>query len=154
MKNRFATAKAPTMLFCNPNACYYEYLNFQTEWLDYYVNLGINLVIWNYRGYGRSQGRRTLGPTSNMKDGLKIFEFMKNSQMAQGKLGVHGESLGGSIASYIARHSQVDFIFADRTFASLPAVVYWSFGGRIIEGVFRFLTRWNEGCWENYYLAE
>jgi hypothetical protein len=29
-------------------------MTMQSEWLDYYVNLGVNLVVWNYRGYGRS----------------------------------------------------------------------------------------------------
>ena len=43
-----------TVIFCNPNACFYEYLAYQTEWVDYYHSLGVNLVIWNYRGYGRS----------------------------------------------------------------------------------------------------
>ena len=43
-----------TILFCNPNACFYEYLHYQTEWIDYYHNLGVNIVIWNYREYSRS----------------------------------------------------------------------------------------------------
>lgn len=58
----------PTMLFCNPNACFYEYLYYQTEWVDFYVNMGVNVVIWNYRGYGRSQSG-SISPTAFMKDG-------------------------------------------------------------------------------------
>lgn len=90
------------MLFCNPNACYYEYLQYQTEWLDYYVNMGVNVVIWNYRGYGRSQGGRKIGPQAIMKDGEKVFQYVK-SKLITGKIGVHGESLGGCVASYIAK---------------------------------------------------
>ena len=45
----------PTMVFCNPNASVYELLSMQSEWLEYYINLGVNLVVWNYRGYGRSK---------------------------------------------------------------------------------------------------
>lgn len=43
------------VLFCNPNAAFYEYLNYQTEWMHFYTHvLGMNMIIFNYRGYGRS----------------------------------------------------------------------------------------------------
>ena len=43
------------VLFCNPNAVFYEYLNYQTEWMHFYTHvLGMNMIIFNYRGYGRS----------------------------------------------------------------------------------------------------
>ena len=51
---------------------------------------------------------------------------------------VHGESLGGMIASYVTmksntgmiggRNTHVDFAYIDRTFASLDNVAYWSSG--------------------------
>jgi hypothetical protein len=49
----------PTMIFCNPNAGYAEFLYYQSEWLDYYVNNGINMFVWNYRGFGLSEGNPT-----------------------------------------------------------------------------------------------
>ena len=69
--------QVPTIIFCNPNACYYEYLPYQTEWVDFYYNLGINLVIWNYRSYGRSQSGH-ISPTAIMKDGEKVFQYVKS----------------------------------------------------------------------------
>ena len=44
----------PTVIFCNPNAGSYEYMANQSEYLNYYVNNGVNVVLWNYRGFGRS----------------------------------------------------------------------------------------------------
>ena len=44
------------------------------------------------------------------------------------KLGVHGESLGGCIAVYLAKECVLDFLIADRTFSSLPAVVFFNYG--------------------------
>jgi len=41
------------MILCNPNAATYEYLNLLSEFFNYYKQLGFNLVIWNYPGYGR-----------------------------------------------------------------------------------------------------
>lgn len=51
---------------------------------------------------------------------------------------VHGESLGGMVASYVTmksntgmiggRNIHIDFAYIDRTFASLDNVAYWSSG--------------------------
>ena len=47
---------------------------------------------------------------------------------------VHGESMGGMVASYVAMRSginkelPVDFAFIDRTFASLDSVAFWQSG--------------------------
>jgi hypothetical protein len=49
----------PTMMYCNPNAGYYEFTHYQSEWMDYYISMGVNVILWNYRSYGRSKGRAT-----------------------------------------------------------------------------------------------
>lgn len=46
----------PTMIFCNPNAGFAEFFQYQSDWLDYYVQMGINVFVWNYRGYSLSEG--------------------------------------------------------------------------------------------------
>ena len=63
---------------------------------------------------------------------------------------MHGESLGGCVASYIAKKCKVDFVFVDRTFSSLVDVAYWTFGGRVVGTLFKIFTRWTEQCWANY----
>jgi hypothetical protein len=136
------------VIFCNPNACYYEYLPYQTEWINYYYNLGVNLVVWNYRCYGRSQGG-SISPTAIMKDGEKVYQYVK-SNLVTGKIGIHGESLGGCVAPYVAKKCQVDFLFSDRTFASVVDIAHWGFGGQVASLIFRFLTGWNEECWKNF----
>lgn len=80
-----------TVLFCNPNACFYEYLHYQTEWIDYYYQLGVNVVIWNYREYSRS-GKpagffqslssffcSSISPTAIMRDGEKVCQYVKSN---------------------------------------------------------------------------
>jgi predicted alpha/beta-fold hydrolase len=136
------------MIFCNPNACYYEYLPYQTEWVDFYYSLGVNLVIWNYRCYNRSQSS-SISPSGIMKDGEKVYQYLK-SNMVTGKIGIHGESLGGCVASYVAKKNLVDFVFSDRTFSSLADMAQYSFGGKLTKFLFRVLTRWSEECDTNY----
>ena len=41
----------PTILFCNPNAGYYEFMFYESEWIEFYHKRNINLFLWNYRGY-------------------------------------------------------------------------------------------------------
>lgn len=67
----------------------------------------------------------------------ELFGGSKKSK-PEVKIMVHGESLGGMAASYVAmksnsgmiwaRNIPVDFAFIDRTYASLDNVAYWSAG--------------------------
>ena len=59
-----------------------------------------------------------ISPIAIMKDGDKVYQYVRSS-MVTGKIGIHGESLGGCVASFIAKKNNVDFIFSDRTFASV-----------------------------------
>ena len=52
------------------------------------------------------------------QDGEHVTKYVKSS-LVTGKVGVHGVSLGGSVASYIATKVQLDFLFVDRSFQSL-----------------------------------
>ena len=145
-----ARPDSPTMLFCNPNAGFYEFAYYQSEWLEYYIQAGVNVMMWNYRGYGRTKGRPT--PSNLKKDGVAIAEYLKTVRKV-GVLGVHGESLGGMVATHIARTCGVDFLFADRTFASLESVAHFNFG-RVAHTLYRLLTWWNTDSAEDYLFAD
>lgn len=58
----------PTVLFCNPNGGLYEFSCFQIEFIDIYVRNNMNVFMYNYRGYGRSQGRPS--PENILSDGV------------------------------------------------------------------------------------
>ena len=44
----------PTFLLCNPNAMFYQYMVNQPHayYLRFFLNKNINVMVWNYRGYG------------------------------------------------------------------------------------------------------
>ena len=84
-----------------------------------------------------------------MRDGEKVYQYLKSS-MVTGKIGIHGESLGGCVASYVAKKNKLDFVFADRTFASLLDVAHHRFGGTFIRIMFQVITRWSEECDVNF----
>jgi alpha/beta superfamily hydrolase len=47
-----------TFILCNPNAMAYQHMiNYpHAYYLKYFLNKQINVVVWNYRGYGRTKG--------------------------------------------------------------------------------------------------
>lgn len=47
---------APTAMICNPNGCFYELLGYDDSWLNFYIKNDFNVFLWNYRGYGNSEG--------------------------------------------------------------------------------------------------
>ena len=113
------------IIYCNPNAGFYEFCYFQSEWVEFYIQQGVNVMLWNYRGYGRSKGKRSL--SIYKKDAEALVSYLRRVKGVR-KLGVHGESLGGSVACHIARTCGLDFLFADRTFTSLEDVALFNFG--------------------------
>ena len=84
-----------------------------------------------------------------MQDGVKVFQYVK-SKFVAGKIGVHGESLGGSVAAYIGSKCNTDFVFVDRSFSSLQDVAYWTFGGRATAMAYKIFTRWSTLSWPNF----
>lgn len=44
----------PTMIMCNPNALFYHHMvnSPNAFWLNFFLRKGVNIMAWNYRGYG------------------------------------------------------------------------------------------------------
>jgi pimeloyl-ACP methyl ester carboxylesterase len=63
------------MIICNPNMGYAECQIYDSNWPDFYLDYGINVVLWNYRGYGKSTGKPS--PTNNRNDIEMVYNFAK-----------------------------------------------------------------------------
>jgi hypothetical protein len=87
------------------------------------LDFGINVVLWNYRGYGNSTGIPT--PTTNRLDAELVCQWarLKTSEAVRDKksvkIGVHGISIGGLAAAHLGRIGSVEFMFLDRTFSNI-----------------------------------
>jgi len=92
-----------TVLYCAPNAGMYETFAMIPEtasWLGYYTNvLGMDVVFFNYRGYNLSSGVPT--PDRVKADGISVYTYIKHVMNVR-RLIVHGESVGGMVATHIA----------------------------------------------------
>jgi alpha/beta superfamily hydrolase len=90
------------------------------------LNFGINIVLWNYRGYGKSTGSPS--PEGNRADIELVYHWARQKtieavrNLKPIKIGVHGISIGGLAASHLGRIGAVDFLFMDRTFSDLQSI--------------------------------
>jgi hypothetical protein len=71
----------------------------------------VNVVIFDYRGYGRSSGDP--GVLNMESDALRIYDYVR--AQTSGKLIVHGQSLGSFIAGYVAKNRPVDGLILEST---------------------------------------
>jgi pimeloyl-ACP methyl ester carboxylesterase len=107
------------VLICQPNAAMYELSCYNEQLLNFYLKKGITIVLWNYRGYGRSYGSPTM---ENMaQDGQNILRMIKK-RLKPSKLMIYGRSLGGHVAKSMCETGLVDAIVLDRTFSSIGYV--------------------------------
>ena len=145
------------VLICGPNAGVYEYSWRFAEWAERYGQLGFDVCLFNYRGYGRSAARyeaQLLGgwlgnlaftdasprPAALRRDAEAVAMYLLQEASARA-LVVHGESLGGIAACHLGSLGLADFLVADRTFDTLTTagrhmVGAWS------ESALVLLTRW------------
>jgi alpha-beta hydrolase superfamily lysophospholipase len=103
----FSDKKRPNILFFHGNgetASDYEPIG------SAYNQIGVNLFVADYRGYGRSGGRPTL--TAMIKDAHPIFDGFKRVLKEKGFLGnlfIMGRSLGSASALELASNYQSQF---------------------------------------------
>jgi len=138
-QTKFDTSKT-TMIFCQPNAGYYEAMLQDSEWIDFYLENGLNVFLWNYRGFARSTG--TPNPDLIRRDGESVVDYLRQ-ELGVKKIGVHGQSLGGLVATHLAKHKGLDYLCADRTFSELANIAELTYG-RIAGALYRLITWWTD----------
>ena len=128
----------PTFILCNPNAMFYQYMVNQPHayYLRFFLNKNINVLVWNYRGYGLSTGTPT--PSNIRQDGDQLLRYLRQTLGLTGKIGVYGRSLGGVVVSHLV--DKVDFIFADRTFSNFDVLANRKFYSPISKYLFKLTS--------------
>lgn len=138
---------SPTVIFWNPNGAFYETFVYDGAWFDFYSELGFNIFLWNYRGYGRSRGQ--ISPSAIVSDANELVTKLKLTR-GIGKLLIHGISLGGGVAWHLGLNPAVTAIFADRTFSALDNVVKEDFSRlHFLFNLFTFY-KWKNQCADKF----
>ncbi|MGE3311784.1 MAG: alpha/beta hydrolase [Limisphaerales bacterium] len=82
------------------------------------LELGVNVLAYDYRGYGRSEGRPN--ETGTYLDAEAALEWLQQRGFAPSQVVAFGESLGGGIATELAlRHPDLRGLVLQSTFTSL-----------------------------------
>ena len=107
------------MILCQPNAGYYELAALSSHLLEFYLENDVTVVLWNYRGYGDSEGYCTM---QNIKSDARTLANFVKKKLKPRMIAVHGISLGGHAAKGLSEC--VDIVLVDRTFSYISETFY------------------------------
>lgn len=91
-------------------------LRYYEAWLE----LGVNIFTFDYRGYGQSEGVPSEAGT--YLDGQAAHAWLRQRGFAPDYIILLGKSLGGGIASEVAVREKVGGLILQNTFSSVPDV--------------------------------
>jgi hypothetical protein len=82
-------------------------------------DMGMNVLIFDYRGYGESTG--TPGEEGTYRDAEAVWEYLTAERgIPPLRIILHGQSLGGSVASWLASRSPPGMLVLESTFTAAP----------------------------------
>lgn len=112
-----------TLLFFHGNA---GNISHRLESLQIFHQLDLNVLIIDYRGYGRSEGKPDEQGT--YRDAEAAWDWLTTEQhIPPDKIIIFGRSLGGGIAAWLAARREPGAVILESTFTSIPdmaAVLY------------------------------
>ena len=84
--------------------------------IDLFYRLGLNILIIDYRGYGKSQGYPT--ERGIYQDALAAYDYLRQrDDMKDQKIIAYGASLGGAVAVDLASKRALNGLIVDSTFS-------------------------------------
>ncbi len=105
-------------LFCHGNA---GNISHRLETIALIHGLGLSVFIFDYQGYGQSQGKPSEEGT--YRDAWAAWQYLTQDRGTAPKdIVVWGRSLGGPIAAWLARKATPGALVLESTFTSLPDV--------------------------------
>ena len=124
-----------TLIFCHGNA---GNISHRLEKISMFYSLGLNVFIFDYRGYGKSQG--TPSESGLYEDAEAAYDYLTRERRVSSKDGIilYGESIGGIVAIDLARNKDVGALITEETFTSVkdmsgmayPFLPYFIFSSR------------------------
>lgn len=103
-----------TLLFFHGNA---GNIGDRLEKIDFFHSLRLNVLIIDYRGYGKSGGRPT--ERGIYADAQAAYGYLAGRQDLKGQAIIaYGASLGGAVAIDLASRNKISVLIVDSTFTS------------------------------------
>ncbi len=105
------------VLFCHGNA---GNISHRLELCQALLETGVSVFLFDYRGYGRSEGRPSEQGT--YLDAQAAYHWLAHRGFAGIRIIAYGESLGGGVASEVAMREPLAGLVLQSTFTSIPDV--------------------------------
>jgi fermentation-respiration switch protein FrsA (DUF1100 family) len=106
--------ESPILLFCHGNA---GNISHRLDNVDRLLKEGLQVFIFDYRGYGRSEGRPS--EQGLYKDGLAAYGYLvKKEKVAPQNIVLFGRSLGAAVAIDLASKRKVRSVILESAFTS------------------------------------
>jgi len=103
-----------TVLFLHGNG---GNISHRVQTLEIFHRLGLNTLIIDYRGYGRSAGKPS--ETGTYRDAMAAWHFLVRNRTEADNIILFGRSLGGAVALWLATSAAHRGLVLESTFTSL-----------------------------------
>ncbi|MEW6674948.1 MAG: alpha/beta hydrolase [Nitrospirota bacterium] len=104
------------ILMCNGNA---GNISYRIDLIQIFNNLNLSILIFDYRGFGKSEGKPTEEGT--YLDAEAALDYLVNIRhYPTAKIILYGQSLGGAIAAEMALRHNAAAIIIESSFKSVP----------------------------------
>lgn len=112
------SAARATLLFCHGNA---GNISHRLETLRNFHELGLNVLIFDYRGYGQSTGKPSEAGT--YRDADAAWHYLLDARrLAPHDIIIAGRSLGAAVAAELASRTVPAAVLLESAFISVPAM--------------------------------
>ena len=148
--NILNSTKKKLMIICGPNGVPIQIFarNFRFQ---LYLDNNIDVLFWNYRGYGFSQGNPSYSRLRT--DVLELFDKIKQNYNYQ-KYAVHGISIGGIPCCHLASNrKEIELMICDRNFGKLDNITQSFCCGKYLFILYKFLFFQSSDNVDNYLNA-
>jgi pimeloyl-ACP methyl ester carboxylesterase len=88
--------------------------------VEFYVDLGYDVLIMDYRGFGKSTGKRT---QANLLSDAELFYQYALNDYSEDRITIFGRSLGTGIASYLASKHKPKQLILETPYYDFKSVV-------------------------------
>jgi alpha-beta hydrolase superfamily lysophospholipase len=112
------------LLFCHGNG---GNISHRLDSIRIFHELGLSVFIFDYRGYGLSEGRPSEAGT--YRDAEAAWNYLTETRgFPPGRIVIYGHSLGAAIAAHVAQGRRPSALVLESAFTSVPDVAsrhYW-----------------------------
>lgn len=89
--------------------------------IELFHNLGVNVLIFDYRGYGNSSGKPSEQGT--YQDALGAWDYLTQvREVSADSIIISGRSLGGAVAAWLAEQKTPAGLILEASFTSIPDI--------------------------------